>query len=157
MQLATLCFLTDGTPPTKVLLGRKKVGLGVGKFNGYGGKVEKGERIETAVIRELFEESTIHIAESQLQKVGVITFTEPNMQDWQAHVYLVPSWSGTPHETREMTHHWFALEDIPYNQMWADDWHWLPQVLAGKHVTAIIDFNADGETVANMDIQFSDD
>ena len=157
MQLATLCFLTDGTPPTKVLLGRKKVGLGAGKFNGYGGKVEPGERIEMAVIRELFEESTIQVEENQLQKMGVITFTEPGEQDWQTHVYLVPVWQGSPNETREMTHHWFAVDEIPYDQMWADDQYWLPHVLKGKRVTATIDFNADGETVANMDIQFSDD
>lgn len=37
----------------KVLLGYKKRGFGVGKYNGFGGKVEPGELPRDAAIREL--------------------------------------------------------------------------------------------------------
>ncbi len=42
-----------------VLLGMKKRGFGAGKWNGFGGKVEKGESNTQAAIRELEEESGI--------------------------------------------------------------------------------------------------
>jgi hypothetical protein len=29
---------------------------------------------------------------------------------------------------------WFNIETIPYNEMWPDDIHWLPKVLAGKKI-----------------------
>jgi 8-oxo-dGTP pyrophosphatase MutT (NUDIX family) len=45
--------VTDG----EVLLGMKKRGFGVGKFNGFGGKVESGESVPDAAVRELREES----------------------------------------------------------------------------------------------------
>lgn len=47
---------TDGAP-WRILLGLKKRGFGAGKWNGFGGKVEKGETIEAAALRELEEES----------------------------------------------------------------------------------------------------
>ena len=157
MQLATLCFLTVGDPSHKILLGLKKTGLGVGKFNGYGGKVEAGEGIETAVMRELFEESGIQITPSQLQKAGVLTFKESGKQDWETHVYVVPQWQGTAVESREMAHHWFKLDTIPYHQMWEDDQYWLPHVLAGKTVVATFCFDKDGKLMADMQVDIQDE
>ena len=29
---------------------------------------------------------------------------------------------------------WFDLDALPYEQMWPDDPHWIPLVLAGKKV-----------------------
>jgi 8-oxo-dGTP diphosphatase len=40
---ATLCFLMRGNPPSEILLGLKKVGLGQGKYGGFGEKIEAGE------------------------------------------------------------------------------------------------------------------
>ncbi len=152
MQLATLCFLTVGDPPHKILLGLKKTGLGEGKFNGYGGKVEDGEEVETAVMRELFEESGIQITSEQLIKAGVLTFKESGKQDWETHVYVVPLWQGTAVESREMAHHWFTLDNIPYGQMWEDDQYWLPHVLAGKTVVATFCFDKNDKLMPNMEI-----
>ncbi|MEA3323508.1 MAG: NUDIX domain-containing protein, partial [Patescibacteria group bacterium] len=45
----------------KILLGMKKRGFGVGKWNGFGGKVEKNENIFESVERELLEESGLKI------------------------------------------------------------------------------------------------
>ena len=43
----------------QVLLGMKKKGFGVGKWNGFGGKVELGESIAQGAHRELTEEAGI--------------------------------------------------------------------------------------------------
>ena len=42
-----------------VLLGMKKRGFGVGKWNGFGGKVENGETVFDGAMRELQEECSI--------------------------------------------------------------------------------------------------
>ena len=51
MRPTTLCFpvRSDG----KVLLGRKKRGFGVRKWNGFGGKIEGGETFLQCAVREL--------------------------------------------------------------------------------------------------------
>jgi 8-oxo-dGTP pyrophosphatase MutT (NUDIX family) len=56
----------------QVLLGMKKRGFGVGKINGYGGKVEDKETNDQACIRELNEESTL-IANS-IKRLGYLVF-----------------------------------------------------------------------------------
>ena len=43
----------------KILLGYKKRGFGVGRFNGVGGKLEAGETIEQAALREVKEEINV--------------------------------------------------------------------------------------------------
>ncbi len=47
-KVLTLVFVREGD---KILLGLKKRGFGKGKWNGFGGKVERGETIKQATIR----------------------------------------------------------------------------------------------------------
>lgn len=54
----SLIFVRD-LENKKVLLGMKRRGFGVGKYNGYGGKQEKNEDITTCARRELLEECGI--------------------------------------------------------------------------------------------------
>lgn len=51
------------SPYASVLLGLKKRGFGTGKWNGFGGKVEPGETIRQAAIREMKEEAGIESGE----------------------------------------------------------------------------------------------
>ena len=53
--LTLLMVVRDGS----VLLGEKKRGFGEGFYNGFGGKVEEGETVEEATLRELEEEAGI--------------------------------------------------------------------------------------------------
>lgn len=51
MRPTTLCFPVR--PDGKLLLGRKKRGFGVSKWNGFGGKIEAGEDFLQCAVREL--------------------------------------------------------------------------------------------------------
>jgi mutator protein MutT len=120
-----------------VLLAMKKLGFGEGRWNGVGGKVEEGETIEQAMIREAQEE--IGITPTTYEKVADLTFDEffkgvPALM--HVHAYVATGWTGEPTETIEMAPKWFTVTDIPYKQMWSDDLYWLPQVLEGKKIVA---------------------
>jgi len=56
-RLTLLLLRSNG----RILLGRKKRGFGAGKANGFGGKVEVGETIKEAAVREMQEESGVTI------------------------------------------------------------------------------------------------
>lgn len=127
-KLFTLCVVHQGP---KILLGMKKVGLGAGRWNGFGGKVEAGESIEAAALRELREEVCIEAI--GIAQKGVLEFSFDNdPKILEVHVFEVTTFSGEPKETDEMTPRWFDIAQIPYDQMWSDDIHWLPLLLAGK-------------------------
>ncbi|MGH7234380.1 MAG: DNA mismatch repair protein MutT, partial [Candidatus Saccharimonadales bacterium] len=58
--------------------------------------------------------------------------------DWnqQVVVFSCNEWEGEPIETEEMSPRWFAIKEIPYAEMWADDKYWLPEVLNGRYIKA---------------------
>ncbi len=141
MKHATLCIVRNGN---QILLGMKKKGLGAGKYNGFGGKVEQNETVEQGALRELREEVSL-IAE-QMEKHAELTFQFPHKPEWDqvVHVFVTDKWSGNPTESDEMKPEWFLTDRLPYQQMWASDAHWLPPVLAGKFVTATFVWAPDG-------------
>jgi 8-oxo-dGTP diphosphatase len=146
---ATLCFIVDGSPPTRILLGRKKRGFGQGKVNGFGGKVQPGETPVDTVIREVHEESGLVVSPDTLRSAGTVTFyfpTHPHY-DHHVHVFVATSWEGFVRDSAEMAPDWFPVDAIPYKQMWDDDAYWLPLVLAGKRIRAEFSFAEDNETV----------
>lgn len=124
----TACWLVnDG----KVLLGLKKRGFGAGRWNGFGGKVKPGERIEAAARREVEEE--IGIVPNGLSKRGILEFENEGVAEiLEVHIFRPLNFIGQPRETDEMKPRWFSFDRIPYNKMWPDDRHWLPLFLAGK-------------------------
>ncbi|MFQ5796233.1 MAG: 8-oxo-dGTP diphosphatase [Candidatus Bipolaricaulia bacterium] len=136
-------------------MGFKKVGFGKGKYNGFGGKIEAGETIGAAAVRELEEETGIKVSEKEIQRVALLTFLFPAKPDWDqvVHVFLVKAWDGEPVESTEMKPVWFKVDEIPFEKMWQDDVHWLPLILEGKRVKAIFTFKDDNETIDEFEIE----
>jgi 8-oxo-dGTP diphosphatase len=152
---ATLCYLIRGNPPREILLGFKKIGLGQGKYGGVGGKIEAGETVTRAAVRELEEETGIKVLEEDLQRMAHLTFLFPAKPDWSqvVHAFLTTRWDGNPVESAEMIPAWFASDDIPFEQMWQDVSYWLPRVLAGERLRASFTFKEDNETVDEVEIK----
>jgi 8-oxo-dGTP diphosphatase/2-hydroxy-dATP diphosphatase len=128
-KLLTLCFIVQ---PPRILLGMKKRGFGAGRWNGLGGKIDAGESILDAAKRELEEEIGV-IADGMTQR-GIVEFRwQGKPGAMQVHIFQVDSFKGEPVESEEMWPQWFNISDIPYDEMWPDDRHWLPLFLAGKN------------------------
>ena len=124
---ATLVFVfRDGN----ILLIYKKTGLGKGKINGPGGKVEPGESPEGCAIRECREELGITV--SNLQYCGQHRFQFVDGLTIHVWVYKTADFEGIPTETVEARPLWVPLDEIPYEQMWEDDGIWLPMLLRGE-------------------------
>lgn len=124
---ATLVFIISGG---KILLIEKKRGLGAGKINGPGGKIEPGETPLQAAIRETEEE--LMITPHAPRKMGELRFSMTMCPDILCHVYRSEGFTGTPTETDEAVPLWTPLHEIPYERMWQDDRYWLPLILADQ-------------------------
>jgi 8-oxo-dGTP diphosphatase len=130
---ATLVFVVrEG----QVLLIRKKRGLGAGKINGPGGRLEPGE--------------------SPLECPTGLTMCGENsfqfVDGYSTHVYVfrATGCDAEPEETEEATPIWAPIERIPYQQMWEDDELWLPLVLRGGQFSGRFIF--DGDTMLDFQL-----
>ena len=70
-KVLTLVLLREAN---RVLLGMKKRGFGVGKWNGFGGKLEQGETVLEAAAREVREECGFTVNTSDLGRDLYYTF-----------------------------------------------------------------------------------
>lgn len=138
-KVLTLVVIHDDE---KILLGLKKRGFGEGMWNGFGGKVEDGESVEAAALRELEEEAGIKT--NSLQHRGVINFTfEKDYDDeLEVNIFSANDYQGEFLESEEMKPQWFNHAEIPYENMWADDEYWLPLILQGKNVKGAVHLDA---------------
>lgn len=137
-MLATILFvIKDG----RILLIEKKRGLGAGKINGPGGKIDPGETPLEAAIRETQEE--LRITPHAPRKLGELRFSMSDCPDILCHVYRSDDFSGTPTETAEAVPVWTTLDAIPYHRMWGDDRYWLPLLLDERSFLGCFVFEGD--------------
>jgi len=142
-KVLTLCIIHQHP---KILLGMKKRGHGEGKWNGFGGKVERGETIEDAARRETREEAGIEIIE--MKKLGILEFEyQDGSGNMKVHIFCAKEFKGSPAESEEMKPKWFHLDEIPYDQMWPDDKYWLPMFLGGKKFKGKFLFDESNEII----------
>lgn len=147
-KLLTLCIIKKDS---EVLLGMKKRGFGEGRWNGFGGKVGKGEAPEEAAKRELKEE--VGIVAKNLEERGVLNFEfENDPEILEVHVFYTSNFKGKPTETEEMKPKWFKIDEIPYGEMWPADKYWLPLLLKGKKFRGDIHF-FDNDFMLNHHIE----
>ncbi|HEU4677664.1 MAG TPA: 8-oxo-dGTP diphosphatase [Candidatus Paceibacterota bacterium] len=144
----TLAYLIDAD---RICLALKKRGFGEGNWNGFGGKVEDGESIAEATVRELKEESTVGVSPDDLEPASVIEFHFKDGKHLEVFSFFVRRWDGEPRETEEMRPAWFSFSEIPLDKMWADDEHWLPRALRGERLRGVVRFSGDGRTIESME------
>lgn len=137
-ERAVLCFIhtTD-----KLMLIHKKTGLGKGKVNAPGGRIEPMETPEQAAIRETQEE--IGLTPQKLKYMGELHFIFLDGYSLHGTVFFSNQYTGTPIETPEATPFWCPINKIPYENMWADDSLWLPVALSGKQFKGYFIFDDD--------------
>lgn len=138
VERATLLFvIRDG----RILLIHKKRGLGAGKINGPGGRLDPGEHSRECAIRETQEE--ICVTPVDVRPCGELQFQFVDGHSIHGMVYRATDIEGEPQETDEAIPLWCALEDIPYGKMWMDDRLWFPLMLKDQYFTGRFLFDDD--------------
>lgn len=140
-------------PLGRILLIRKKRGMGEGKWNAPGGKVEAGESTADAAVRETREETGLTPVGARYAGLLEFRFADGSAcWDNLCRVYRADSHEGSlAAEHDECAPAWVRLDAIPYDGMWEDDRSWLPSLLAGRPFHRVYRFGAGdallGETV----------
>lgn len=118
--------------------------FGEGKWNGVGGKLNAGEHPKEGVVREALEETGFLV--SKLRKHGILKFYfgQNVTPDWLVYVFSTRYFEGCLKSSEEGVLRWFTIDEIPYEDMWEDDKHWLPLLLEGKQFSGNFYFNEKG-------------
>jgi 8-oxo-dGTP diphosphatase len=144
---ATLCFVIRRG---EILLMRKKRGLGAGKINGPGGKLEPGESALECAVRETQEE--LGVTPIDVELAGELRFQFTDGYALHGSVFRAGDCRGEPVETDEATPRWTAVDEVPYHEMWADDVLWFPHLFARRWFAGRFLF--DSETDAMLGYAF---
>ncbi len=105
----------------------KKLGLGAGKINAPGGRIEPGETPLAAAIREVQEE--LCVTPLNVKPCGELSFQFTDGLSIHCRVFRATGQRGDPRETDEAVPLWTPVDAIPYDRMWADDRYWIPLML----------------------------
>jgi|SRR3989338_3294001 len=129
MKRFTLCVICV---KRYILLAPKLRGMGKGKLNAPGGKVEGAETDAKTCVRESLEE--LGIRPISLRKRGILKCAfVGNPKIFEICVFSASRYEGTPQATEEMGKPEFvSIRNIPYGKMWPADKYWLPLLLSGK-------------------------
>src|SRR6056297_957593 len=145
-ETAVLCYIFKDE---QVLLIHKKRGLGKGKVNAPGGRIDPGETPVQTAVRELQEE--VGLTPLEPYEVGQLSFVFTNGYSLKGHVFFAHEYEGELVETDEADPFWIPVEEIPYERMWEDDADWLPMAMDSKFVNARFIF--DGERMVSKHIK----
>ena len=142
-ERATLMFVVKGG---RVLLILKKRGLGAGKVNGPGGRIDPGETPEQCAVRETQEE--LRVTPTGVRFAGELMFQFVGDNKLGGHsihgyVYRADDCDGEPTETDEAVPMWTDVDAVPYDRMWQDDALWLPLLLRGEPFVGRFVFDGD--------------
>lgn len=138
VERATIVFVFRGH---EVLLIRKKRGLGAGKVNGPGGRLEPGESVIDCARREVMEE--LCITPLGLEEQGELLFQFVDGHSIHGYVFVAHDFLGQPQETDEAVPLWTPFSAIPYGEMWEDDRLWFPLLLNGQRFRGRFLFDGD--------------
>jgi 8-oxo-dGTP diphosphatase len=122
MKLATLCYVMDKKNNKTLMIHRvkKKDDYHQGKWNGLGGKFDKGESPEDCAIREVYEESGLKIKNPRMH--GFITF--PNFDgvyDWYVFIFTSDEFEGNIIDSKEGNLEWIPNNKLMDLNLWDGD------------------------------------
>ena len=127
---ATLMFVFRDN---EVLLIHKKRGIGKGKINGPGGKLEPGESLLECAIRETKEE--VCITPHTISPAGELFFQFVDGLSIHCTVFRSEGFSGQASETDEANPFWCSLDELPFDEMWEDDVTWFDLLIKKTYFT----------------------
>ena len=126
MILSTLCYIEKDNQVLMLHRTKKSIDPNGGKWIGVGGKLEQNESPDECIIREVYEETGLHI---QPQLRGILTFILPKWENELTFLYTSNNFEGTLKECNEGQLHWIDKDKVLDLNLWEGDKHFLPKLL----------------------------
>lgn len=116
----------------KLLLKEATRGVSKGKWNGPGGKIDKGETPLDCIVREAYEETGITMVKPFYHGRLFFYMNGKRSLTFLGYLFSTRKFKGKLRSTEEGKVKWVKIKDIPYEKMWDDDKYWIELMLHGK-------------------------
>lgn len=127
MKNTTLCYIEKNNKYLMLKRDKKKNDLNEGKWIGIGGHFEEGESPEECLLREVYEETGIHLKSYNLR--GIVTFISDKCETEYMHLFTSDNFTGELHQCDEGTLKWIDKNDVLNLNIWEGDKIFLKLIL----------------------------
>lgn len=132
----------------QVLLGIKTRKIGVGLYNGFGGKVELSETMFVSAANEFSKEARVIALPESFVKVAEGNFythkNDGSVTLFKCDILFISEFNGEPQDSEEMKNlQWFTFSNLPLKHMMPGDKFWIPKVLRGENIRITQHYNED--------------
>lgn len=130
MKNTTVCYLERGTQYLLLHRTKKQNDENAGKWIGVGGKCEENESPEDCMMREVYEETGLHVTRSRLR--WVITFVSDAWEGQYMYLFTASEWHGSLTDCDEGELAWVERSEMTRLPLWEGDRIFL-RLLAQDH------------------------
>ncbi|TVP86808.1 MAG: 8-oxo-dGTP diphosphatase, partial [Acholeplasmataceae bacterium] len=119
MRETTLCYLEKHNQYLMLHRNKKPNDANQGKWIGIGGGFLDGETAEMCMVREVLEETGLHLTRCHYK--GIVTFISDIHEDEIMHLFKGLAWTGDLKPCEEGELAWMDKHDLDRLPMWEGD------------------------------------
>ncbi len=129
-EVTTLCYIEKGDGYLMLHRIKKEEDVNAGKWIGVGGHFEDGESPEDCLLREVKEETGLHLLSYRLR--GIITFVNTKYPTEIMFLYTADEYEGELKACDEGELRWIAKDEIFDLNLWEGDKIFLELLVKGE-------------------------
>lgn len=142
MILSTLCYIEKDNQYLMLHRTKKKNDINKDKWIGIGGKFEENESPEECIIREVKEETGLHLKSYQLR--CIVTYVSTNWETEYMYVFTSDDFEGNIIECNEGDLQWVNKDEVTKLNTWEGDKIFIEKMQKDKNFFTV-KFEYDGD------------
>ena len=119
MKNTTLCYVEQDGKYLMLLRNKKKQDENAGKWIGVGGKFEEGESPQDCLLREVQEETGLHLTQYRFR--GIVTFVSDRYETEYMHLFTAHGFEGELIPCDEGELRWVEKDKVLSLPLWEGD------------------------------------
>lgn len=119
MKNTTLCYVEQDGKYLMLLRNKKKQDENAGKWIGVGGKFEEGESPQDCLLREVQDETGLHLTQYRFR--GIVTFVSDRYETEYMHLFTAHGFEGELTACDEGELRWVEKDEVLSLPLWEGD------------------------------------
>lgn len=150
MILSTLCYIEKDNQYLMLHRTKKKNDINKDKWIGIGGKFEENESPEECIIREVKEETGLHLKSYQLR--CIVTYVSTNWETEYMYVFTSNEFEGNLIECNEGDLQWVDKNEVTKLNTWEGDKIFIEKMQKDNKFFTV-KFEYDGDVLLRYDLK----